>query len=77
MERDRSFGHGREAVQGFSPIYWVALVLLFCFCSFSVDAQTTATVTGTVVDAQGKAIPGATIEVTSAEIGRASCRERV
>ena len=68
MERDRSFGHGREAVRKFSPTYWVVLVLFVCLCSFNVKAQTTATVTGTVVDTQGKAIPDATIEVTSSEL---------
>src|SRR5580698_5850912 len=68
MGRKRSFGQGRELVQGFSPIHWVVLVLFVCLCSFNVKAQTTATVTGTVVDTQGKAIPDATIEVTSAEL---------
>jgi hypothetical protein len=68
MERNRSFGHNREAGQVFSPIYWLVLVLFFCLFSFHVNAQTTATVTGTVVDAQGKAIPDAAIEVTSAEL---------
>jgi outer membrane receptor for ferrienterochelin and colicin len=68
MGRKRSFGQGRELVQGFSPIHWVVLVLFVCLCSFNVKAQTTATVTGTVVDTQGKAIPDATVEVTSAEL---------
>ncbi len=68
MEGKRSFGQGRELVQRFSPVHWIVLVLFVCLCSFNVKAQTTATVTGTVMDAQGKAIPDAAIEVTSAEL---------
>jgi outer membrane receptor for ferrienterochelin and colicin len=68
MERERSFRQDGVGVQRISPIYWIGLVLFLCLCSFKVNAQTTATVTGTVTDAQGKAIPDATIEVTSAEL---------
>jgi len=64
----RSLGISGAVERRFSPIYWVGLALLLCLCSFNVNAQTAATVTGTVEDAQGKAVPNATIEVTSSEL---------
>src|SRR5579871_6884373 len=69
MERERSFSRGGEAMQRFSPIHWISLFLLLCLCSFGVKAQTTASMTGTVKDQQGIGIPGATVQVTSAEMG--------
>lgn len=48
------------------------LVLLFCFCAGIAMAQQRRTISGTVTDAQGKPVPGATIQIKGTANGGAT-----
>jgi iron complex outermembrane receptor protein len=50
----------------------ILMVLLFCFCVGIAIAQQKRTISGTVTDAQGKPVPGATIQIKGTAIGSAT-----
>src|SRR3954465_2225015 len=48
------------------------MVLLFCFCVGIAMAQQKRTISGTVTDAQGVPVPGASIQIKGTAIGSAT-----
>ena len=67
-------------------VQWILVSALFVLFASSLLAQLpTATILGVVKDSSGAVVPGATLtarnagtgQTRTAEIGRASCRERV
>ena len=50
----------------------ILMVLLFCFCVGIAMAQQKRTISGTVTDAQGKPVPGATIQIKGTANGSAT-----
>jgi hypothetical protein len=57
------FGRGRKIMKKASFALFAALTLTFCFSGFIFGQETTGSLTGTVKDANGGAVPGATVSV--------------
>src|ERR1700744_4244389 len=67
-------GHGTMRIQR-TPALAAVFVVLFSFCSAAIAQVTTGSLLGTVRDASGAVIPGATVTVTDTGKGTTSAKQ--